>query len=264
MTIDMKDFIPGDNAPAAVEQTVVDTNSYQQEVQEEFPMPEIPAEPVAQAPLEQPPVKQEDPQEKNFRALAEKVDQLKAERESEKREYQLQLDMMRANMANKATESAPKAKRMFENMQDNDVPNVSEIRSAWEERESQYQARIEELQVAQQFPDYAEVLEKYTAPLLKTDPSFAEGLYGAKNKALFAYKQGVREKMLQEAQAALKTQQPAAPQKSALAQKIVENSRKPTTLAQAGGQTVLGKADYYATMSDRDFMEFASKNLGEI
>jgi len=53
----------------------------------------------------------------------------------------------------------------------------------------------------------------------------------------------------------------AQTQKSTIAEKIVENSRKPGTLSSAGGQSVLSKADYYASMSDKQFAEFASKNL---
>ena len=45
------------------------------------------------------------------------------------------------------------------------------------------------------------------------------------------------------------------------AQRIVENAKKPGTLSQAGGQGALSKADYFASMSDQEFMRMASKNL---
>jgi len=48
------------------------------------------------------------------------------------------------------------------------------------------------------------------------------------------------------------------------AQRIVENARKPATLSQAGGQSVLSKADYYATMSDAEFMKMANQHLESV
>ena len=116
-----------------------------------------------------------------------------------------------------------------------------------------------ELQVQQQHSDYAEVINRYSVPLAKSDPTFVDALNRAENKALFAYQQGKREQRLQEAEGKLRELQ--APKVSETAQRIVENSRKPGTLSQAGGQGALSKADYYATMSDQEFMKFAGRNL---
>lgn len=266
MSIDMKSYM-GDYAvqeevnpivpqvPAAKEQNV-DTNSYQ--AQEEYPVPDMPV-PQSQKEAVVPPepvVPQEDPQERNFRALAAEVDRIKAERETEKREHQLQLDMLRAN---RQPQEAPKqSQKMFENMQDTEVPNVGEIRKAWEQKEADYQARIEELQVASRFSDYAEVVEKFAAPLVNEKPHLIQGILNSPNKAQALYELG---KMAQ----ALKSTQVQAPtQNSETAKRIVENARRPGTLSQAGGQTVLSKADYYASMSDQEFAKIASKHLGEI
>jgi hypothetical protein len=145
---------------------------------------------------------------------------------------------------------------MFEGMKDDDVPNVAELRKEWADRESNYQARLEELQVQQAHPDYAEVIEKYALPLVQQKPHLAEGLRGATNKALFAYELGMMAKQMQAPQ--------VTQTRSENAQKMVENSRKPGTLSQAGGQSVLSKADYFATMSDKEFLAMAEKNLGEI
>ena len=58
--------------------------------------------------------------------------------------------------------------------------------------------------------------------------------------------------------------QPQTPQKSENAQRIVDNSKKPGTLSQAGGQAALSKADYFASMSDAEFMKMANRNLDAI
>jgi hypothetical protein len=251
--IDMKSYAGEHQESAAVTQTTPDTNSYQQEVHEELLGQEKFPEQVADtsnafkadqnAEVRKTVTQEPSPQELNFKALREEVDRLKVERETEKREYQQNLDMMRANMANKQSE--PK-NQMFEGMQEDDIPSVKDIRRAWEQKESDYQARIEELQVAQQYPDYAEVIEKHTLPLVKQKPHLAEGIQGARNKALMAYELGKMAKQMQETPAPVQ-------QKSTIAQKIVENARKPGTLSQSGGQSVLRKADSYTSISYKGF-----------
>lgn len=266
MAIDMKDYAGEIQPPAAVEQQS-EVNTYEAQSQnEELGLPPIPAEsPVENETKQVESPKVADQQELNFKALSDSVEKLKAEREAEKREYQLQLDMLRANLNRAPTQEAPKAQKMFEGMEDSDVPNVGELRKAWGEREQAYNQKIEELQVANQHPDYAEVLGKYGKHLAETDPVFLQGLKGAENKALFAYQYAKREQELQTLREAVKQNQPTQPsQPSVTAQKIVENARKPGTLAQAGGQSVLSKADYYSSMSDSEFMKMASKFLGEI
>jgi hypothetical protein len=254
MSIDMKNFAGEIEAPAAVEQQIVDTIPVNQEVQEEFPMPEIPVAPTPEvkAPVEE---RQEHPQAANFRALESKIDQIKAERDAERREFQLQMEMMRANVAQKPEQAKPK--KMFEGMEDSEIPNAGEIRKAWNERESEYTSRIEELTVMSQHSDYAEVLEKHAAPLLKEKPHLLKGIMSSDNKAMALYELG---KLAQKVQQPM-PQMTEAP-KSTNAQRIVENARKPGTLAQAGGRSgVLSQADHLANMSDQEFLKFASKHL---
>jgi len=249
----MQSYAGAVSSPAAVDDKVVDTNTYQQEVQDN-PEPVAPSSPDTPNAAEEAAAPVSSPQAENFRALREEVDRIKTEREAEKREHQLQLDMLRANLANQQPrQPEPPAKQMFDGMKDDDVPNVGELKKEWEQREQNYQARLEELQVQQMHPDYAEVIEKYALPLVKQKPHLAEGIQGARNKALFAYELG---KMAQ-----AMNQPVVQQQKSENAQRIVENSRKPGTLSQAGGQAALSKADYFASMSDQKFMEMAMKNL---
>lgn len=257
---------PGElDVPAAVEQ--VEQNSFEREqFDEEFRMPELPPETSStSAETEASPEvqKMEDPQERNFRALTESIEQLKQKQDVERKEHQLQLDMLRANLVQKPQE-APRRKEIFDGMQDSEIPNVGEFRKAWTERENEYNSRIEELQVQSQHPDYAEVLNKYGKHLAETDPAFVQGIEGAKNKALFAYNYVKREQRLQELEAQVKSYVAPVQTKSNDAQRIVENARKPGTLAQTGGNGVLSKADYFQNMSDADFIKYASKHLEQI
>lgn len=256
--IDMQSYAGEIGDSAAEGQQIGASSNQQQVLQEEYPVDQGILNQVKSEVDRETPKPDSNPQAEHFRALREEVDRIKAERETEKREYQQQLELLHANLnSRQPVNSEPqRSKRMFDGMEETDIPNVSEIRKAWEQRESEYQAKIEELEIAQRYPDYAEVLEKYLVPLIKEKPHLAGGIQGASNKALFAYELG---KMRQQQVA----QQVATP-KSTVAQKIVENSRKPGTLSSAGGQGALSKADYYASMSDTDFMQFASRNLGEI
>lgn len=256
LDIDMESYAGANVDPAAEDQQVVDTNSYAQEAGEYPVHPELmdpPSQGGSQKTSEEQGV---NPQAEHFRALREEVDRIKAEREAEKREHQLQLDMLRANIVqqqHQAQQPSIQERRFLDGMKEDDVPNVGELRREWDQKEAMYQSRLEELQVAQMHPDYAEVIEKYALPLVKQKPYLAEGIQSSKNKALFAYELG---KMAQQIQG-----QQTASVKSENAQRIVENSKKPGTLSQAGGQGALSKADYFASMSDQEFMKFAGRNL---
>jgi hypothetical protein len=257
MTIDMKSYA-GEVAPAAVER---ETNTYQDEAEYPFPLPpeSAPEQPelIPAAVEPQTVVQEESEGERNFKALRESVEKLKAEREEEKRDYQAQLDMLRANQRPEA-----KPKQMFEGMDDSDIPNVGELRKVWNERERVYRENIEEMQVASRYPDYVEVLNKYGTQLAKNDPLFVQGVQGAENKALFAYQYAKREQRLQELESLTKQSatQVRNPEKENV-QKMIDNSKKPGTLAKVGSQSVLSQSDYYASMSDADFVKFASKHL---
>lgn len=241
------------SSPAAGDTQVLDSNSYQQEDSGAYVHQELLDNASPEAVVEAPVERTANPQAENFRALREEVDRIKTEREAEKREYQLQIDVLRANMGQQNSPKAEPEKPMFDGMREEDVPSVAEIRKEWEQRESGYLARLEELQVQQTHPDYVEVIEKFTLPLMRQKPHLLQGLQHSSNKALTAYELGKMAQQIQNAQ---------TPQvKSDLAQKIVDNARKPGTLSQAGGQGALSQAEHYATMSDAEFMRMANRNL---
>lgn len=250
--IDMKSYA-GAHDDSAAENQVIDTNSYQQEASE-YPVNLETSEEQQASPAhqEQPSA---NPQSEHFRALREEVDRIKAEREAEKREHQLQLDLLRANLAPPQQQPTHQTqeRKFLDGMKEDDIPNVGELRREWDQKESMYQARLEELQFAQSHPDYAEVLDKFLAPLVKQKPHLARGIQASDHPSLMAYELGKMAQQMQERRETTVV--------SENAQRIVDNARKPGTLSQAGGQSALSQADYYASMSDREFMKFAGKNL---
>ncbi len=58
-------------------------------------------------------------------------------------------------------------------------------------------------------------------------------------------------------------EQPQQPQNQ-YGQRALANASKPQTLATVGGRGQLSAADYYASMSDDDFMKIAAKNMANI
>ena len=107
--IDMQTYAGGNSGSAAVGQQEIGSNFYQQETGEQPLHPELLGKQLEEVePREE---KQEEPevnpQAEHFRALREEMSRIKAEKETEKREYQLQLDMLKANLAQQhATKTA--------------------------------------------------------------------------------------------------------------------------------------------------------------
>lgn len=256
LDIDMESFAGvKNNSPAAVEEQVVDRNSYLEE-SGDVPAHDSSIEDQSKTDSnDDDNAKSVNPQSENFRALRAEVDRIKAEQEAERRDHQIQIEMLKANIERRQEKSPEvKSRQMFEDMKGDDIPNVDEIRREWSQREAAYQSKLEELQVQQSHPDYAEVIEKFALPLIKQKPHLLEGIQNSSNKALMAYELG---KMAQ----AMQAPPSHISQKSENAQRIVDNAKKPGTLSQAGGQAALSKADYFASMSDKQFMEMASRNL---
>lgn len=257
MSVDTQSYTGEIEPPVAVEAQQDDTNSYQQETNEDVAVHKDLLEPSSKEESSAPEV---NPQAEHFKALREEVNRLKTEQSRVQKEHEDQLQLLRNNQFQRAEKPQEQVRqpKMFDGMDESDVPNVREIRSAWEQRESEYQSRIEELQVQQMHPDYAEVIQKHLVPLIQSKPHLARSIQTAENKAMFAYELGLMAKQAQQQQAPVISEQPRV---SETAQRIVENARKPGTLSQTGGQGALSKADYYASMSDKDFAKLATQHM---
>jgi len=104
--------------------------------------------------------------------------------------------------------------------------------------------------------DWNNMVTQHVPQLTSKNPIFAEMIQKVSNPYEAAY-------LLAELNA--KASQPAPENYSHNnGQRAITNAQKPQTLASVGGQGQLSAADYYASMSDEDFMKIAGRNLANI
>lgn len=121
------------------------------------------------------------------------------------------------------------------------------------------------LQTKTQRQDWNTMVTQHVPQLTSKNPIFAEMIQKVSNPYEAAY-------LLAElnARAGGPNQQQQQhipeprPQEGGYGQRAVSNAMKPQTLASVGGQGQLSAADYYASMSDEDFMKIAARNLANI
>lgn len=254
--VDVANYTGVDTASAADSQALVDQHNSYLDGQGDYPVMRELLEPPQEVARQEP-----SPQEQNFRALREEVDRIKTEREAERKESQLQIDLLRANLTRPEPQQRLPERKMFDGKADDYIPDVAEWRSEMESREQGYQARLQELEFQTAHPDYVEVLGKHLGPLVTEKPHLRQVIERAPNPSQFAYELA---KMAQQLREQTAPSQAAVSQPIRDAQRMVENSRRPGTLSQAGGQAALSKADYYASMSDAEFMKMANRHLDSI
>jgi len=232
---------------------------------EETSQPEaIQEQPVVQAQEDA----HESEKEYNFKALREEISREKAERERERQRYSEEIAFLREQYKSKSTNEDQISKSEIDKLSDDDLLTAGQYKRHLQDLESRYQQQLEQVRLNAEEarmkatnPDYAEVMEKYTIPLLQNNRDFARAFQAAENKADFAYRLG-KMQMLSEAKP---VQEPVKTEQMQKAERIIENSKKPGTLSNArGGQPSLSKAEYYAAMSEAEFNALVSKNLEEV
>lgn len=207
------------------------------------------------------------PQAENFRAIREELrykkeenDELRKKLDDNQAYFQKQIEELRSSLPQQSRPE-PKEKRYFEGMEKDYVASVGEIESAFEKHERSIREQMDELSVMQKYPDYHDVLQNDFMSLVKDKPYLAQMIQSSPNKALAAYELGL---MARNTRSQMNTQPVQTMTGAERAQKIVQNAQKPGNIANVGGSPVLSKADYYAQMSDSEFMKLARQNLDGI
>jgi hypothetical protein len=103
------------------------------------------------------------------------------------------------------------------------------------------------------------MVTQHVPQLTSKNPIFAEMIQNSSNPYEAAY-------LLAElnSKAAQTVPQYSPPMNNGNGQRALANAQKPQTLSSVGGQGQLSSADYYASMSDEDFMKIAGRNLANI
>lgn len=195
-------------------------------------------------------------QQQNFEALRSEISKMKEEREYWKgqaeaysktpvhREETTQEDAFSAL----DWEDSRDVQKAFNAVRQENVQLRHEIKDA-----------LTAIETKAQRQDWNTMVTQHVPELTNQNPIFAEMIKNASNPYEAAY-------LLAELNARTKQTVPelAHPQRVTNGQRAMHNASKPTSLATVGGGGQLSAADYYASMSDEDFMKIASRNMANI
>ena len=108
-----------------------------------------------------------------------------------------------------------------------------------------------------QRPDWNNMVTQHVPELTSKNPIFAEMIKNVSNPYEAAY-------ALAELNSRANQPAQAQPPYMGNGQRAVTNAQKPQSLSSVGGKSQLSATDYYASMSDEDFMKVAARNLANI
>lgn len=189
------------------------------------------------------------PIDRNIVAIREELERERREKE----ELKANFEIWKASLQKQNIPEPQMQKNPIEELEQEDALPVGVYKhqeQEWNNRQKQMQNEIAELRMAIKYPDYKEVLDEYAAPLIKEKPHLAAGFYAAQDPWQYAYEIG---SLAKRGRQAVAPTQPAPPQVSRNAERMVENSRKPGSLSAVGGQGSFHAVKDYANMSDEEF-----------
>lgn len=171
------------------------------------------------------------------------------QKEEEARILKEHLALLQSNRNN----PEPRVRDEFEGLQEDDLLTVKEVRKFAERVNSKVLSEINEIKVAQKYPDYSEVVTKYLPELLKSKPELIEPLKSTQNYELAYHLAKNSDNYRKDNQKV---------QISADAERIIKNSQQAGTLSSVGASTPVSGARRYRDMSDDDFKKEVARNMG--
>jgi hypothetical protein len=192
--------------------------------------------------------------EMNFRALREETSKLKAESEYWRGQAE-------------AFKTSPRQEPVQSNHEDAyaalDWDDSRDVRKAFDtlrvennKLRDEMKDSLSAIETKTTRPDWNNLVTQQVPQLTSQNKLFAEMIEKVSNPYEAAY-------LLAELNAKA-SGAPSPLQNQGHGQRIQNNSQKPQSLASVGGQGQLNAADYYANMSDEDFMKIAGKNLANV
>ena len=179
---------------------------------------------------------------------------LESER-SKRQQYEEENRLMREHLAllQRQSQVLQAPRDDFGGLQDSDVMTVGDFKKMATGMARQMESSIEELKMQQKNPDYSSVVTKYLPGVLKENPRIAEHLKQTQDYELAYYLAKNSDEYKSEHKRA---------QRSAEAERIVKNAEHSSTLSGVGNTVPVAGTKTYKSMSDSEFRELMSRNLG--
>lgn len=194
-------------------------------------------------------------QQLNFRALRDEVSKMKEEREYWKGQAEAYSKAPAYQQPEASQEDA------FTALDWDDSRDVQKAFNAVRQENVQLRHEIKDaltaIETKAQRQDWNTMVTQHVPELTNKNPIFAEMIKNASNPYEAAY-------LLAELNAKTKLTDSYSPPAMSNGQRALNNAQKPTSIASVGGNGQLSSADYYASMSDEDFMKIASRNMANI
>lgn len=197
--------------------------------------------------------------EMNFEALRGEVSKMKEEREYWKGQAEA--------FSRAPTPATPQRDDPISKWDESDWGDSSNVKQAFEairqENQSlrnEFRDQLAAIETKSQHSDWNNMVTQHVPQLTSKNPIFAEMIKNSSNPYEAAY-------LLAELNARTQSQQQPQGQQyqqSGDAQRAIANAQKPQSISSVGGNGALSSADYYASMSDEDFMKIAGRNLANI
>jgi len=204
-----------------------------------------------------------------FQAVQEELKRIKDDYDAQKELMMLQrnqIDTLQRQTGTPQQQQSQTPPDPFDGMEGDALLDVDTVRGILnnyresfeqtiESRLSQMNAALSHLSVAQQNPDYREVIEKDLARIVKENPQLGRDLESIGDP-------GVRLRLALEVARSRGTQQnrpPSSTPPSDTAKRIVNNASKSGVSTAAGGGGALGRVDYFKDLSDDEFEAYIQK-----
>ena len=185
------------------------------------------------------------------------LDALEAER-AQRQSLQEELRMIKDNMQlmqQQFAQPVQQQKNDFDSLQEDDVLTVGEAKKFISQMNKQYQTSLDEIKISQRHPDYSEVVTKYLPEVIKQNPGLANTLKQTQDYELAYY-------LAKNSDAYKKTNRKVKVNEDA--ERIVQNSSRAGSLSSLGQNTPISEARRWKDMSDDEFRQKVSQNMGYI
>jgi hypothetical protein len=159
-----------------------------------------------------------------------------------------QLELYKANPPTAhAPQAAPAPQQGIDALEDDDLVSVAD----WKQKEAQlrgeFQARLNEIQLATKDKDYVDTLKTYLPKVLERNPALRQAISTSSNPHELAYELAKAEKGT--------SKESDNKDKDAMAEldALLAGNDAPTSPSAAGGGGGIDKADLWKSLSDEDF-----------